>query len=213
MAWVNMTYAKDRDGQFILRFDDLAPRIAGDDVSKMSQWALEAESLLREAGIIPDRVTSVSDYTPAEAVLGDTVGGRNRWIRAADFEGHDNLLCSPGLVRARVRADIAENIGAVIRGDELLVELQLYESLNAEMGGSPRDMIFLPRLRVREEGVVTTISKTVGNLQLRDLFRVQSPEAWLHQLRAVLLIDPDAPLSWENIHPYPIIDAYSTRVK
>ena len=206
MAWLNRSFAHMHGGRFLLRFDDLAPRIAGDPIDQMEEWAREAEDLLRQAGLAPDAVTYVSAYSISDREIPLHVGGKNRWLRPANFEGHLNLLCSPALVAARVRADIAEEIGAVIRGEELLQELQLYEYFNALFGGDTRELIYVPRLRVRSGGEVTTISKTVGNLQLRDLFRQAPPEAWLERVRRTVLQVPDLPFSWDNLSRDPVID-------
>lgn len=206
MAWVNHTVAKASGGRFILRFDDLAPRLAGDLPDGMADWAREAADLLSEAGLVPDAVTYVSAYSSPDGELPSEVGGKNLWLRPHNVEGQLNLACSPLLVAARVRADIAEEIGAVIRGEELMGELQLYEYFNALFGGATRELVYLPRLRVRCGGEVTTISKTVGNLQLRDLFRQAPPEQWLERIQAVVLVDPGQPLSWENLHRDPVIE-------
>jgi len=205
MAWVNLTFARMHMGKFLLRFDDIAPRLAGDSVQDMASWASEAEMLLRQADLVPDQVTYLSSYGQPDEVYPTLVGGKNQWLRPADFEGHNNLGCSPMLVAARVRADIEEEIGVVIRGEELLVELQFYEYLNSALGGKPRELVYLPRLRVRCNGEVTTISKTVGNLQLRDLFKQASPQEWLDRVLKVVLVDCDRPLSWDNVHRDPII--------
>lgn len=206
MAWVNQSYARQCHGEFVLRFDDLAPRMAGDDCTRMAEWATEAEAILREADVLPDRTTYLSTYLDPCSAQPESVPSRNRWLRPVEFEGHDNLSNSPRLVETRVRADIAEHIGTVIRGEELLPELQLYEFLNLQLGGPPRELVYLPRLRVRTKGKVTTISKTYGNLQLRDLFRQAWPQQWLDRIKQTILQDPDAPFSWKNLNPDPVIE-------
>lgn len=206
MAWINREFAHNRGGAFILRFDDIAPRVVGEDPTKMPQWAVEAEAILRQAGLAPDRVTRLSSYAEPEEDFADKAGGRNFWHRSADREGHLNLMCCPSLARLRVRADIAEEIGAVIRGEDLLVELQLYEHFNAQLGGAVREMVFLPRLRVQCGGEVTTLSKTVGNMQLRDLFAVHPAEWWLARMRETILVDPAGGVEWGNLNPDPIFE-------
>ncbi len=206
MAWVNQTYARTVGGTFILRFDDLAPRLAGDNVTDMPRWAKEAEAHLCQTGLIPDKVTYLSSYIDPNSDFPPSVGGNNKWLRAENLEGHHNLSCSPMLVSARVKADIAEDIGAVIRGEELLPELQLYEYLNTVFKGPSRELVYLPRLRVRWHGEVTTISKTVGNLQLRDLYQQATPKEWLERVKQVILRDPTQPLSWTNLNPDPVIN-------
>jgi glutamyl/glutaminyl-tRNA synthetase len=206
MAWVNKAVAQSHGGRFLLRFDDLAPRFAGDSVDHMPKWAAEAESLLCMAGLEPDEVTYLSAHLQKAQSFPEHVAAQNRWLRAADLEGHHNLPNSPMLVAARVMADIAEDIGIVIRGEELLPELQLYEYLNAQFGGPTREMIYLPRMRVRCNGQVTTISKTYGNLQLRDLFQKAPPETWMRLVLQTILIDPAKPFSWDNLHRDPIFE-------
>ncbi len=205
MAWINRTYAHMHGGEFILRFDDVAPRVAGEDVTQMSQWASEAEEFLRLAGLAPDRISYLSNFAEPDESFLELAGGRNLWYRASDLEGHFNLACCPPLVQVRVRADIAECIGIVIRGEELLAELQLYEYFNSLLGGETRELVFLPRLRVRHGDEVSTISKTVGNLQLRDLFEIDSPENWLERVRCAVLLNQTKPLAWHNLNPDPII--------
>ncbi len=206
MAWVNRTWARQRGGKFILRFDDLAPKFAGEDQSRMGEYAREAEYLLRAAGFVPDEVSFLSAYQDGLERYPVDLGSRNRWLRGPSLEGHINVPCLPYLVAARVQADIREGIGVVIRGEELLQELQLYEYFNVELGGTPRELVYLPRLRVRSGGVVTTISKTYGNLQLRDLFEREAPEVWVKRICAVGLLDPAAELTWENVNPEPIVE-------
>lgn len=116
------------------------------------------------------------------------------------------MSCLPFLVAARVQADISEGVDVVIRGEELLQELHLYEYINMELGGKPRELVYLPRLRVRSGGEVTTISKTYGNLQLRDLFDRESPEIWVERARRAGLVDADRKLTWENVNRDPIVE-------
>lgn len=206
MAWVNRTWAKRHGGKFILRFDDLAPKFAGEDVSRMGGYAREAEDLLWAAGLVPDEVSFLSAYEDGLERYPIRVESRNRWLRGPHLEGHIDVPCLPYLVAARVQADIREEIGVVIRGEELLQELQLYECLNVELGGQSRELVYLPRLRVRSGGVVTTISKTYGNLQLRDLFEREAPEVWMERARKAGLLNPEEELTWENVNPEPIVE-------
>lgn len=205
MAWVNYTMAKMHGGRFILRFDDLAPRMCGEDTTLMPKWAAEAEAILRQAGLPPDKVTYVGSYSDLNLGFPEHIDSRNLWVRGPALEGCEDLGCSPLLVAARVRADIAEEIDVVIRGEELVPELQLYEFLNAHFGGQPRQLVYLPRLRVRANGELTTISKTFGNLQLRDLFQQKAPESWLQRVQKTVLLNPSRPLDWANINPDPVI--------
>lgn len=204
MAWLNWAWAKESGGRFVLRFDDLAPACAGEDMARAGDWASEGQHLLELAGIVPDSVSYVSAYQvpgyPMDA------GGRNRWLRPPSLEGWDNVGCHPALVAARVNADIREGIDAVIRGEELAPELQLYEYLNHALGAAPRQMIYLPRLRVRVDGHLTTISKTYGNLQLRDLYALDEPAAWVARVRQTGLLDPNAPVGLANVNPDPILE-------
>lgn len=206
MAWVNRTWAKQHGGKFVLRFDDLAPRLAGEDLSQMERFAREAEELLRTAGLAPDEVTFLSAHSAVAEQYPVRVEVKNKWLRAANLEGHLNVPCLPYLVAARVQADIQDGIDVVIRGEELLQELHLYEYINMELGGQPRELIYLPRLRVRKGGKVTTISKTYGNLQLRDLFERESPEVWIERALRAGLVDADQALSWENVSRDPIVE-------
>jgi len=221
MAWLNDAWAKQTGGRFLLRFDDVAPWCCGEDISRYGDYAAEGEQLLKAAGILPDAISFVGSYLvegkSAAATSGELphtrptdlpvpIGGKNTWFRLPSYEGWHNVACYPDLVAARVRADIAEEIDTVIRGEELVPELQLYEYLNSTLGGKPRQMVFLPRLRVRQQGILTTLSKTYGNLQLRDLYRIAAPDTWVARVKAVGLVDPEAPVSIENIHPDPVID-------
>jgi len=133
------------------------------------------------------------------------IESRNTWLRQPTLEGWKDVACSPALVAARVHADIEEGVDVVIRGEELAPELQLYEYLNQMLGGSPRHLVYLPRLRVRVNGQLTTISKTYGNLQLRDLYSECEPAYWLQRVLEVGLVDPDSPVSLDNIHPDPVL--------
>lgn len=172
----------------------------------MGEYAEEAERLLRLAGLEPDKVTFLSANAGGLERYPDRVESRNRWLRGPALEGHLNVPCLPLLVAARVRADIQDGIDVVIRGEELLQELQLYEYLNLELGGKPRELVYLPRLRVRSQGVVTTISKTYGNLQLRDLFAREAPEVWVERARVAGLRDAAGELAWDNVNPEPIVE-------
>ena len=204
MAWVNFETARQSGGRFVLRFDDVAPIVAGESPERQPAWAAEGEMLLRRAGIVPNAVSRVSAYLDGAAP--GSIGGSNLWLRPPAFEGWDNVPCSPELVAARVRADIRESIDTVIRGEELAPELQLYEYLNHLQGGPCPRLVYLPRLRVRCDGRVTTISKTHGNLQLRDLYAEASPARWLQSVCAVGLQHPDLPLSLQNINPDPVLE-------
>lgn len=203
MAWLNCAWARQEGGRFILRFDDLAPAFAGEDTSHQEAYAAEGEELLCRAGIVADETTMLSRYF--EEGYPAQIGGHSQWQRGPSLESWDNVGCSPGLVAARVRADMAEGVTHVIRGEELVPELQLYEFLNHQLGGSRRELYFVPRLRVRINGELTTISKTYGNLQLRDLFRLDKPENWVERVREVGLKDVDKPISLDNLQPDPII--------
>lgn len=204
MILLNWKWAKQEEGRFILRFDDLAPAYLGEDTSRQDAYRSEALELLRAAGIEPDLVTNLSEHEQHD--LPKSVGGQNLWLRPPSLEGWDNVPCSPALVAARVAADIAEGVTHVIRGEELSPELQFYEFLNHQMNGGDRRLIYVPRLRVRIDGEVTTISKTYGNLQLRDLFGMRSPEWWTHQVLAVGFHDPSQRVDRYNINPDPVID-------
>lgn len=184
----------------------MAPRLAGEDLSRMEGFAREAEELLRTAGLPPDKVTFLSASATSVEKYPVRVEVKNRWLRAANLEGHLDVPCLPYLVAARVQADIQDEIDVVIRGEELLQELHLYEYINQELGGKPRELVYLPRLRVRSGGEVTTISKTYGNLQLRDLFERESPEIWIDRARVAGLVDADQPLSWENVSRDPTVE-------
>lgn len=203
MAWVNYAWAHQVGGRFILRYDDLAPGLAGDDTTRQVEWAAEGEELLRAAGVVPDCVSYVSKYQVPDLPL--RIESRNTWLRQPALEGWKDVACSPALVAARVRADIEEGVDVVIRGEELAPELQLYEYLNQHLGGSPRHLVYLPRLRVRVKGQLTTISKTYGNLQLRDIYSNYEPAYWLERVREVGLISPDKPVSLDNIYPDPVL--------
>lgn len=204
MSWLNWELARTSGGKFILRYDDLAPAYVGEDTSRQDEYRVEGRELLAAAGIVPDQVTDLSEHERID--LPRTVGGKNLWLRGPALEGWDGVACSPALVAARVAADIAEGVTHVIRGEELAPELQLYEFFNDHLGGDPRTLVFVPRLRVRVQGELMTISKTYGNLQLRDIFQMDSPERWVERVREVCLIDPAAPVDWSNIHPDPIIN-------
>lgn len=204
MAWLNWALARRTGGLFVLRFDDVAPLAAGEAGDRRAEWAAEGEALLRRAGIEPDRITRVSDYLNGEELR--PVGGRNLWLRPPALEGWDNVPCTPALVRARVRADIAEGIDAVIRGEELTPELQLYEALNDALGAPPRRLVYLPRLRVRCGGAVETISKTHGNLQLRDLYHMAPPQEWVDRVRRAGLQRPEEGADLGNIQTDPILE-------
>ncbi len=204
MAYLNHRWAKQESGHFILRFDDLAPIYAGEDTSRQSEFANEGQEILARAGVIADQVTWLSSHEHSE--FPEHVGGQNFWLRPPSLEGWDGTLCSPRLVAARVAADIAEGVTHVIRGEELTPELQLYEYLTFELGAAPRHLIFVPRLRVLVDGEIQTISKTYGNLQLRDLYELDSPRSWVERVAEVCLFDPAAPISMENINPDPIIE-------
>lgn len=211
MAWLNHAWARQEGGRFILRFDDLAPAYAGEDTSRQRLFAEEGEGLLRQAGIVPDAVTFLSRHERSE--FPRRVGGKNLWLRAASLEGWDDVGCSPALIAARVSADIADGVTHVIRGEELTPELQMYEYLNHILGGPSRTLIYLPRLRVRVGAVLTTISKTYGNLQLRDLFARESPETWVSRVQAAGLRDPRLPIARENLQTDPVVELSEIPVK
>lgn len=204
MAWLNYAWAKQEGGEFILRFDDLAPAYAGEDTSRQDVFAEDGARLLASAGIVPDRVTRLSEHHRKD--FPEHAGGNNFWLRGPALEGCDNVGCSPALVASRVAADIAEGVTHVIRGEELTIELHLYEYLNSIFNGGPRRIMYLPRLRVCVNGELSTISKTYGNLQLRDLFAERSPLEWVEVVRQVCLIDPNRPIGLDNIHCDPVID-------
>jgi glutamyl/glutaminyl-tRNA synthetase len=203
MAWLNHAWARQENGRFILRFDDLAPRYAGEDTSRQADFSTEGEELLRRVGILPDAVTYLSEQEQKDFPA--HVGGQNYWFRAPSLEGWNNVGCSPTLVAARVASDIADGVTDVIRGEELTPELQLYEFINYQLGGTPRRLLYLPRLRVCVKGELTTISKTYGNLQLRDLFTQAEPSYWIDCVRKAGLHNINAPISLENLSHDPIV--------
>lgn len=211
MAWVNYAWAKQENGRFVLRFDDLAPRYFDhESVARQSaRYADEGLNLLERAGIVPDATTFLSAQEGDVLQFPLRSGGQNHWLRAPNLEGHANIISSPRLVAARVMADIREGVDTVIRGEDLTPEIQLYEYLNEMLGGAMRRLLLLPRLRVRVGGQITTISKTHGNLQLRDLFARESPDVWVERVRRAGMIDWNAPISLANLQIDPMIELAS----
>lgn len=204
MAWLNWAWARQEGGRFLLRFDDLAPRYLGEDTSRQAEYRAEGIEILAKAGIMAEGSTLLSKHE--QAGYEKAIGGQNLWLRGPALEGWDNVGLSPALVAARVASDLAEGVTHVIRGEELVPELQLYDYLAHQMGGPRPMLICVPRLRVCVQGEIETISKTYGNLQLRDLYEVEQPGYWVDLVRRAGLKNPDAPISAENIHPDPVVE-------
>ena len=208
-AKVNETYAHDRDGKFVVRFDDTNPDAHLLPRSRLDAIKAGQRDDLEWLGIVVDMWQTQSDILPS-------IRNQFDWLPLEREDPPSQLptftrmlgtswipmYYTPRQTFDRVVMDYMIGITDIIRGEEFSVELSLYHHYCQQLNIPKPNFIFLPRL----QSVHGDISKTVGGYTISE-FRGKgySPEEVMDLLGKASLYWPPNGWALHNLRPDPRI--------
>jgi glutamyl/glutaminyl-tRNA synthetase len=173
MALINEAYAKERDGRFVVRWDDSHPvYIATLGADRMARIVEGQQNDLEWLGIKPDEYVRQSNILDDVHVLLEnahiTVMPEEDTYILPELIGNDRVPLyplTPTFTIEKVIMDYIEGVTHLIRGVDLLSEFGLYQYFCRQIA-LPRPIhIYLPRLRWQHGDM----SKTAGAQSVCDL--------------------------------------------
>lgn len=205
-------------GKFIIRFDDNCrhwwqQKGGPEGAAEIARQQLDDLAWL---SVFPDRVI----YQSAEEPRVLAFLAASRWQQVVDHFTHpywdpvilsDPVIQPMGLtsyvVAEKVVLDHFEGVTAMVRGLELLSEHELYLYLCALFGFAPPRCIYATRLMTWDGEELGEVSKTEGNLKIKDIRARGVPaRTVLEILRESCLIVPDGPFGLHNLKARPRLD-------
>jgi glutamyl/glutaminyl-tRNA synthetase len=109
----------------------------------------------------------------------------------------------------KVVQDFLEGVNLLIRGEDLLTEFSLYNYFCKLWDLPIPRQVFLPRLLSPDNGLRTSISKTMGGWGIYDSFRRDNQREYAYAddlLRRSCLIDPRSNWAISNIKQEPYLE-------
>jgi glutamyl/glutaminyl-tRNA synthetase len=211
VAAVNEYVAHSTGGKFVLRLDDNQPiwnlRMTAEEIAEFSDRQLED---LRWMGLNPDvihsdRAMEIKENHKITKLIIDLNGGELQvpemvMVNNSPYCTYTDMVPYPYLpwiTAKKVVADFLDEIGMLIRGEDLITESSLY-AFFCDLWRIPQPIqVYVGRL-VNYDG--SELSKTRGRMSIRSLReKGWTPNKVWGVLRETCLIYKDGPWSLDNI--------------
>ncbi len=214
MTLVNQYHARSTGGKLAIIFDDTQPcwiesvgrdgleRFAGQWIEDMEWMGITFDTVLyqsREHERFTDWLDNVEYDGRLLGEAHDYAYKYNPNIAYSDVGGYP---WEDWLTVEKVYMDALAGVNMVIRGEDLLCEFALYQSMWCKyIGTEPPEHVYLPRLRAQG---MDALSKTEGNHKLREYREMgYKPQAIEWMLRQSCLDDKYGEWDWRNVKRSP----------
>lgn len=218
IAKVNEYYAHAHGGEFIVRFDDnqrywnnfkgVDSRSVREEMVDDLRWlGLNVDTFISEAGIEYPTDEKLKALDPCSHALPMPDVFFSDEVPELISSAAAYYPYSPWLTARKVVMDFEEHIRLLIRGEDLVSEYALYSYFAQTLGLPNPRHVYLPRLLMADGNEITDISKTAGNLSVREIRKrnqFSADHVWA-QLEAVCLIQPETHAwEFENLQRQPV---------
>jgi glutamyl/glutaminyl-tRNA synthetase len=221
-ALVNQAYARERGWRFNVRFDDTQYQyLAMHGVEGLARIRMGWEEDLGWLGLEVQEYSSDRELHRAAFCELQTkrpgllLPNLNALVDEFDFPvGRAYYPYVPELTALKVVMDHAQEVGCLLRGDDLLTEYALYRYFEDLLCYErPIPQVFLPRLKLyagaelKDTAHAAEISKTVGNFAIRQ-FRANgfTPGEVRSILASSCLLNPAGDWTLANLKSQPIYE-------